>query len=762
MRQRMLEEPQNSRLKAEYQSEHTAQVVCRGWYEAYGEPLYRYLRFHLPSPDIAEDLTAEVFLRALKAFDRFDPSAGSPRPWLFRIAQNALRDHQRQENRRRTLPIAAMWDLECDAPSPEERVLWQEEVAQLLSAMASPPGSRSRDHRSLLRQRALDCRSGRDPGPDRHCHAHPALARAGALAEEAGAMSGLPGDLRELDQKLRSVHFRPRPSFEPELLRRLSRGDMPRHFPRARASRHLVAAAALIAVVGTLAFLGTRGPIVSVDRCCFDLDGGGIADDGVVVRARRDSEVYRLRVYEDLDGSGSHTRGDLVRLDRGRTPAIEAGDLDGVITTRRCCVDFDGGGPEDDGLLLMGVPPDRVLMAAIYETAIDGSGARPPMAPALNHTITNTEMSLTFKLALGAAVLGIGFPMARLAAQQVDSAAVDTSRVTTLQTLEVTSSIAPTAGPGIGSGIPARISTVTGEAIDAWEPRLLADALATQAGISLYDDLGSPFKLNLSTRGFSAGPVVGLPPGISVFLDGVRQNEPDAAEVNFDLLPMEHVQRVELLSGSGSLLGPNSLGGAVNLITRRGSGPLDAEVEASGGSYGSYSGEASVAGLTGGAGTTMSPGDTKTRMGGGRQPEPRTSTASSTWAAAARSAASAFRRSAPNREPKRRGRCRRASSRPTGAGTSRSAISRTSTSCRPRYRGTLRWAAAGGRSPPMLAGPGPSGSMSTRPRTTTFARLPKTERWVVISTGGGPRRARMGASPSDSAPTGPRTACISS
>ena len=186
-----------------------------------------------------------------------------------------------------------------------------------------------------------------------------------------------------------------------------------------------------------------------------------------------------------------------------------------------------------------------------------------------------------------------------LAAQQVDSISPDTNRVTTLETIEVTSSIAPVAGPSIGSGIPARISTVTGEAIDAWEPRLLADALAAQPGISLYDDLGSPFKLNLSSRGFSAGPVVGLPPGISVFLDGVRQNEPDAAEVNFDLLPMEHVQRVELLSGSGSLLGPNSLGGAVNLITRRGNGPLDAEVEASGGSYGSYSAEASVGGVTG-------------------------------------------------------------------------------------------------------------------------------------------------------------------
>src|SRR3954471_19882491 len=179
---------------------------------------------------------------------------------------------------------------------------------------------------------------------------------------------------------------------------------------------------------------------------------------------------------------------------------------------------------------------------------------------------------------------------------RTDSSRTDSARVTTLKTIEVTGSIAPTAGPVIGSGLPARISTVTGQTIEAWEPRLLPDALRAQTGISIYDDLGRPFKLNMSTRGFNVGPVVGLPPGVSVFLDGVRQNEPDAAEVSFDLLPMEHVQRVELLSGSGSLLGPNSLGGAVNLITRRGNGSLNAEAELSGGTYGSYSAEASLGG----------------------------------------------------------------------------------------------------------------------------------------------------------------------
>jgi RNA polymerase sigma factor (sigma-70 family) len=33
------------------------------------------------------------------------------------------------------VPITAMWDLQCSAPSPEERLLWEEEVAGLLAAM---------------------------------------------------------------------------------------------------------------------------------------------------------------------------------------------------------------------------------------------------------------------------------------------------------------------------------------------------------------------------------------------------------------------------------------------------------------------------------------------------------------------------------------------------------------------------------------------------------------------------------------------------
>jgi RNA polymerase sigma-70 factor (ECF subfamily) len=109
---------------------------CREWYEAHGQAVYGYLRFHLPSADEAEDLTAEVFLRAVRAAGQFDPARGAPKAWLLRIARNALHDHRRRERRRRQVPMDALLDLRSDAPSPEERLLWQETVARLLAALA--------------------------------------------------------------------------------------------------------------------------------------------------------------------------------------------------------------------------------------------------------------------------------------------------------------------------------------------------------------------------------------------------------------------------------------------------------------------------------------------------------------------------------------------------------------------------------------------------------------------------------------------------
>lgn len=180
----------------------------------------------------------------------------------------------------------------------------------------------------------------------------------------------IPPGLAEIDRDLRGIRFQPRASLGPEVLGRLRRGERSKGAVQPRRRRPALAAlaAVLVAAAGAALALGGSGNVV-VDRCCYDLDGGGEMDDGVVVFAERDAKVHQLRVYEDLDGSASFTTGDLVRLDRGGTPSMQEAAAAGLVTIEHCCLDFDGGGPADDGLLILGVPPDRVVMAAIYERA---------------------------------------------------------------------------------------------------------------------------------------------------------------------------------------------------------------------------------------------------------------------------------------------------------------------------------------------------------------------------------------------------------
>ena len=106
-------------------------------------------------------------------------------------------------------------------------------------------------------------------------------------------------------------------------------------------------------------------------------------------------------------------------------------------------------------------------------------------------------MRLTCALAFVTFLLGT----ASLAAQQLDTTKADTS-AHELPPIEVVGSIAPAAGPTIGSGVPARVTTLDEAQVDAYEPRILSDALKSVAGFSTYDDLGSPYKLNISSRGF--------------------------------------------------------------------------------------------------------------------------------------------------------------------------------------------------------------------------------------------------------------------
>lgn len=62
--------------------------------------IYAFLRAQLATPEDAEDVTAQVFLKAYEAYPRYRPEGTTPAAWLFQIARNAARDHRRRTYRR--------------------------------------------------------------------------------------------------------------------------------------------------------------------------------------------------------------------------------------------------------------------------------------------------------------------------------------------------------------------------------------------------------------------------------------------------------------------------------------------------------------------------------------------------------------------------------------------------------------------------------------------------------------------------------------
>jgi len=178
----------------------------------------------------------------------------------------------------------------------------------------------------------------------------------------------LPPHLAQVDRLLHRARFEPRESLGPELAGRLRRGESPAVTPRHPGILRAGLAAGILGLAAGGWLVAARPPAtVTIDRCCFDLDGGGYADDGVLVVARRGQRVERLWVYEDADGSGGWSSGDRLRFERGAAPIVTGPPAAGVVATQ-CCLDWDGGGAADDGLMVVRSSPDRVVMAAIYET----------------------------------------------------------------------------------------------------------------------------------------------------------------------------------------------------------------------------------------------------------------------------------------------------------------------------------------------------------------------------------------------------------
>lgn len=104
-------------------------------YDAHARRIYAFLYYRTLHRETAEDLTAQVFLKALERLESFNPSKGTFTAWIYAIARNALTDHFRA--RRDTVDIDDVWDLQNDddVEADAERRLLFENVRPHLQAL---------------------------------------------------------------------------------------------------------------------------------------------------------------------------------------------------------------------------------------------------------------------------------------------------------------------------------------------------------------------------------------------------------------------------------------------------------------------------------------------------------------------------------------------------------------------------------------------------------------------------------------------------
>jgi iron complex outermembrane receptor protein len=114
--------------------------------------------------------------------------------------------------------------------------------------------------------------------------------------------------------------------------------------------------------------------------------------------------------------------------------------------------------------------------------------------------------------------------------------------------------------------LPAKVTIITAEDIKKTGAKTVQEAIQWATGIVMYDQIGNAFQQSIDLRGYNGQPV----PGISVFVDGVRVNEPDFNTTNFDLIPFDTIERIEIVPGASAIYGKNALGGVINIITKRG------------------------------------------------------------------------------------------------------------------------------------------------------------------------------------------------
>jgi len=106
-------------------------------YQSNAARVYRYCLSQVSDRSDAEDLAADVFAAAYRAYPSADLPAGTVLPWLLRIARNAIIDHRRKHTRRSAL-VSRFFGASSEADPAVDvvgEVVLRDEVRQAIGAM---------------------------------------------------------------------------------------------------------------------------------------------------------------------------------------------------------------------------------------------------------------------------------------------------------------------------------------------------------------------------------------------------------------------------------------------------------------------------------------------------------------------------------------------------------------------------------------------------------------------------------------------------
>ena len=198
---------------------------------------------------------------------------------------------------------------------------------------------------------------------------------------------------------------------------------------------------------------------------------------------------------------------------------------------------------------------------------------------------TRTDADGHFRLA------GVPAGLLRVHFAAIGFAAVDTSVTITAGdtlTLDIAAAFAPLALPPVdvvsdkvphfGDRPATSVAQVSEQDLNRRAVATVDEAIDHVAGVQFVNG-------QINIRG-STGYVQGLNSRVLMTVDGVPMNQGDRGGINWDILPVDEVQSVEILKGAGSsMYGSAAFGGVVNVTTRDVSGGLHTRVRLVGGAY---------------------------------------------------------------------------------------------------------------------------------------------------------------------------------